>query len=209
MVGRSRTGCLGCLGRMLGILLLGVAGGSVLLVAIDFAFAPWSFQMGGAPHTLPVWHGESRMHASSGDYTLYLWIQPARGRRRSNYPLFAGTAWLCTPRGERYQLRLRAYMFEHPAATGTNGMEMRIEMYQRRWFWSFNGSGRPELTLRGRWQNPDFVANDGGTLSKAFLPDGRLYEGPAANQPRPRETVAATLHEVPWTAWFSDCRGVK
>lgn len=188
---------------------MGIIAGSAILVAIDWVFAPWSFYMGGSFHALPVWHGEARMHASSGDYTVYLWIQPWNGgKRMSNSPLFTGTAWLCTPRGERYRLRLTASMSEHPG-TDTNGKEMRIEMYQRRWFWSLTGNHRPELTFRGHWQNPDFVATDGGTLSRAFLPDGRLYDGGGSSQPRSRETVPVVFHEVPWTAWFSDCRAVK
>jgi hypothetical protein len=53
---------------------------------------------------------------------------------------------------------------------------------------------RPRLTLRGRWQNPDLVMNDGGTLSAAFLPDGRLYDGPPRNQPRAREPLPVVFH---------------
>jgi hypothetical protein len=208
--GRIRAGCLGCLGRLLGILLLGLVGGTVLVVAIDWVFTPWSFYFGGSFHVMPVWQGAARLHGPSGDYTLYLWISPTRGGRTYNLPAFNGWASLCTPRGERYPMRLRAYMFEHPG-TDTNGREMRVELSHRPWYWTLAGSGdyRPRLTLRGRWQNPDFVANDGGTLSIAFLPDGRLYEGPAKSRPRNPEAVPVIFHEVPWTTWFSDCRAVK
>jgi hypothetical protein len=132
-------------------------------------------------------------------------MSPTRGGRTFNYPSFAGTATLCTPRGERYSLRLRAYMLEHPG-TDTNGKEMRIELYRRPWYWSLTGlwDRRPSLTVRGRWQNPDFVANDAGTLSIAFLPDGRLYDGPTGRQPRARETVPIVIHEVPWV-WSPQC----
>jgi len=202
---RRRAGCLGCLGRLVWTLALGVAAGSAFVVAIAWIFAPWSFYLGGRFHALPLWSGSARAHTSSGDYTLYLWMSPTRGGRTFNYPTFYGTGVLCTPRAERYSLQLRAYMFEHPGRD-TNGKEMRIELYRRPWYWSWTGvwDHRPGLTLRGRWQNPDFVANDAGTLSIAFLPDGRLYDGPPARQPRARETVPVVIHEVPW-AWSPPC----
>lgn len=203
---RRRLGCVGCLGRLALILVLGLA----LVIGIDAVFAPWAFFLGGTFHILPVWQGTARLHAASGNYTLYLWMSPTRGGRTFNYPAFNGWASLCTPTGERYPLRLTASMFVHPGRD-TNGQEMRIDMYRRPWYWNFAGTWdrRPRLTLRGRWQNADFVANDGGTLSVAFLPDGRLYDGPARSQPRARETLPVVVHEVPWTTWFGDCRSAK
>jgi hypothetical protein len=206
---RHRAGCLGCLGRFAGILVLSVLVGCVFLVVIAWVFTPWAFYMGGSFHALPVWYGEARVHGPSGDYTVYLWMQPARpGQHMSNDARFSGTAWLCTPRGERYRLKLYASMFEHPG-TDTNGKEMRIDMFHRGAFWTLTGISRPELTFRGRWQNPVFVANDSGTLAKAFLPDGRLDDGTSKNRPRTKDIESAVFHEVPWTTWFSDCRGVK
>ena len=202
---RSRFGCFGCIGRLLGILAFGLVVGSVLVIAIDWVFAPWAFYLGGHSHVVPVWSGSARTHTTSGDYTLYLWMSPTRGGRTFNFPAFRGWAYLCTPRGERYSLRLTASMVEHPG-TNTNGKEMRITLYRRPWYWSLAGvwDRRPEVALRGRWQNPDLVMNDGGTLSVAFLPDGRLYDGPTRNQPRARETVPIVIHEAPWV-WSPGC----
>jgi hypothetical protein len=194
---RLRGGCLGCVGRLIGILALGIAVGSGLVIAINWIFTPWAFYLGGQFHVFPLWAGRARAHTASGDYTLYLWMSPTKSGRLSNYPTFRGWAYLCTPHGERFSLRLNAYMFEHPG-TDTNGMDMRVDMYRRRWFWSWSGDQRPRLTLRGKWQNPDLVTTDGGSLSVAFLPDGRLYDGPAGRQPRARETVPVVIHEVPW-----------
>ena len=201
----ARRGCLGCLGRLAGILAVGMVCGVALVVAIDWVFAPWAFYFGGRFHVLPVWTGSARAHTTSGDYTLYLWMSPTRGGRMYNFPAFNGSAYLCTPHGERYSLRLTASMFEHPG-TDTNGKEMRIVMYRRPWYWSFAGvwDRRPEITLRGRWQGADFVASDGGTLSAAFLPDGRLYDGPTRTQPRAREAVPVVIREAPW-AWSPSC----
>jgi len=62
------------------------------------------------------------------------------------------------------------------------------------------------LTFRGRWQNPNLVVDDGGTLTRAFLPDNTVYHGPSSRQPQPRETLSLTLHEIPWTSLLADCR---
>jgi len=99
-----------------------------------------------------------------------------------------------------------------PDHTGrdTDGKPMQIDLRQRQPFWSINGTtDRPRLTLRGKWQNPDLVTNDGGTLSLAFLPDGRLYDGPGRNLPHARETLPVVFHGLPWTTmtWGGDgCR---
>src|SRR5262252_3523587 len=109
---RVPGGCAGCLGRFVRIAVLGFVAGVALIVAIDWLFAPWAFYLGGTFHVLPVWQGTATIHASSGDYTLYLWMSPTRGGRTFNLPVFNGWAALCTPRGERFPLRLRANMFE-------------------------------------------------------------------------------------------------
>jgi hypothetical protein len=205
-VGRG-LGCLtGCLTRLVLILVVGVA----LIVAIDGLFAPWSFYLGGQMHLPPGWQGVGTMHTDTGDYVLYLWMMPQPNGRGSlyNFPYFRGWAYLCTPRGERFPLRLSASMHEHPG-TDTNGMAIDISMYWRPWHYSFSNEDRPRLSLRGRWQNPDLVMDDRGSLSRAFLPDGSVYLGPARNQPAAREMLPIVLHEAAWSGWFSDCRVAK
>jgi hypothetical protein len=198
-------GCLaGCLTRLVLVLVVGIA----LVVAIDAIFAPWSFFLGGKFHILPVWEGMGTLHAHSGDYVLSIWMAPAPAGRTFNLPHFRGYGYLCTPRGERYVLRLSADMQQHPGID-TNGLAMDIDMYQRRWNYSWTLEGRPRLALRGRWRNPDLVMDDRGSLSRAFLPDGTVYLGPVRNQPLARETLTIVLHQTPWSAWFEDCRAGK
>jgi hypothetical protein len=188
-------------------LVLGVVGGTLFIVAIDYVFAPWSFHLGGRAHLVPGWQGIGTLHGDAGDYVLYLWMTPEPNGRGSIYhlPYFRGWASLCTPRGERFPLRLSAGLSERPG-TDTNGMAMNITMYWRPWNYSFINDDRPRLTLRGRWQNPDLVMDDGGTLARAFLPDGTVYRGPTRNQPRTGKPVSIVLHEVPWSQWWPDCR---
>jgi hypothetical protein len=203
-----RLGCLtGCLTRFLLPLVLISAAGMVFIVATDYVFAPWSFYLGGQFHMVPGWQGIGTMHTDSGDYVLYVLMTPQPNGRgaRLYLPYFRGSAYLCTPRGERFPLRLSAGLGEHPGKD-TNGMTMSISMYWRPWNYTFTGEGRPRLSLRGRWQNPDLVMDDGGTLARAFLPDGTVYRGPARNQPRLGKPVPIVLHTVPWSRWWGDCR---
>jgi len=182
--------------------------GIALYAATIAIFAPWSYYLGGRFHIVPGWQGAGTMHTASGDYVLQLFISPQPGGRTFNLPYFGGSATLCTPRGERYTMRVSAGMSEHPG-TDTNGQHMGIDMYSRPWNYQLTNDGRPRLSFRGRWQNPNLVVDDGGTLSRAFLPDNTVYHGPPSRQPRARETVSLVLHEIPWTAWLADCRTVK
>ena len=180
----------------------------IVVVAIDWVFAPWSFYLGGTFRPVPLWQGRANIHAPSGDYVLYLWMSPTpSGSRIYNHPYFRGSAALCTPRGERYVLQLRASMFERPG-TDTNGKEMRVEVYRRPWNYSFTGTWdhRPELVLRGRWRNPDLVTSDGGTLAASFKPDGSLDDSARRRQASEHDQVPVVIHEVPWSTWFGDCR---
>jgi len=198
---RLRLGCLPSL-----VLIFAVA--ALLFLATDAVFAPWSYFLGGRLHPLPLWQGAGTMHTTSGDYALQFFLSPEPGGRTFNFPYFRGWGTLCSPRGERYSMRVSASMFEHPGLD-TNGQRMEITMYARPWNYQLSSSdGRPRLTFRGRWQNPNLVVDDGGTLSRAFLADNTVYHGPASRQPPARETVSLVLHETPW-AWLSDCRTLR
>jgi hypothetical protein len=200
---RRRVGCLGCLGRLVAVFVL-VAVVMGLTVAV---FAPWSFFLGGHFHLMPFWQGTGRLKASSGEYVLSFWIAPQPGGRTYNFPYFTGWARLCTPRGERYDLRVTGGMHEHPGID-TNGKEMHLEFYRRPWYYGFSGNWdrRPRLDLRGRWEKRGLVMSDGGSLSQAFLPNGTLYQGPPRNQPPVREKLQVVFHEMPLSPWLPGCR---
>ena len=85
MRARRRGGCLGCLGlgcvgRVLALLVLG----AILVLLIDAAFAPWAFFLGGTFHPLAFWQGWGRLHSSTGaDYALFVRMWPTPRSRSS------------------------------------------------------------------------------------------------------------------------------
>ena len=63
---RGRLGCVGCLGKLF-LYLVGFGMlGSLLVLAIDAVFMPWSFYMGGHFHPIPTWRGWGKLHSESG-----------------------------------------------------------------------------------------------------------------------------------------------
>ena len=200
---RSRFGCgLGCLTRTLLVCVL--AGAAVL--GAEWIFTPGVFYFGGTFHPLGQWQGTAHVKTSAGDFVLTVWLQPARGGHSGpHFPDFSGGGFLCSPTGDVFRLRAYAVI---PENTGrdTDGKPMRIDFHQRP-LWTFFSSSdpRPRLALRGRWRNPDLVMDDGGTLSRMFLPDGHLYDGPESRQPQARETVPVVFHESPWTFGAPAC----
>jgi hypothetical protein len=184
------------------ILVLGV----VLVVAIQAVFHPWGFYFGGHAHLLPVWQGKGTLYTAAGDYRLSMWFEPTSGGRVYNNPTVKGWGYLCTPRGERYPLQVYGGMHEH-TAIDSNGKDFALQLRPCPWYWQFTQPRLyPRLNLRGKWQNPDLVMNDEGTLAESFYPDGRLYEGTQAHQPAKGTPVEIVFHETSWSEWSRDCR---
>lgn len=201
---RGGFGCLGCLGKMLAYLIGLFVLGALFVLAIDAVFTPWSFYMGGRFHPVPMWRGWGKLHSASGrDCVLFVWFEPAPGRRRAAAgSVSAGVAhvlgWgeLCTPRGEHYSVRVSGYM-ERNMGASTDGKRMDMSVYRRPWYWSFAGKwdSRPGLEFHGAWHNPDLVLDDHGSLDRAFNSDGTLRSGPAPARTPGEPGVQLTLHE--------------
>jgi hypothetical protein len=194
---------------MILFLILGTLVGCVFVVAMERVFHPWSFYLGGHSHMVPIWQAAARVHTEAGDYTLTAWLWPARGGRTFNLPTVTGTGYLCTPRGERFYLRVRGGM---PEKTGidSNGKAMELRYFYRPPFAGFTGlyEQPPRLTLRGHWQNPELVMDDGGSLGAAFLPDGSLNKSPHSYyHADAKNKVSIVFHEVPtWQQWDDHCQ---
>ena len=213
----ARLGCLGCLGKLflylVGLLVLG----SLLLLALDAVFMPWSFYMGGRFHPIPMWRGWGQMHSASGrDYVLYVWFEPYHrsGRRgvsfSSSGPEVTGWGTLCTPRGESYAVRVAGYL-ERRMGSSTDGKRMEMRVYRRPWYYSFVGKwdDRPRLELHGAWHNPDLVLYDHGSLDRAFNADATLRP-PNSGVWKPGEQgVQVTLHEGSKSEFEAACQEIR
>ena len=69
---RGGCGCTGCLGQLVLFVLLGV----VIVSIVRALFAPWAFFLGGRFHPLAAWAGEGTLHARSGDFVLFVELEP-------------------------------------------------------------------------------------------------------------------------------------
>ena len=177
--------------------------GGVLVCVLDFILAPWNFYFGGHFHLLPGWTGTGWMHSASsgGDYYLFVRFNPTTpGYRKS--PL-QGTAYLCTPRGERFSLHFGGNM---PRNHGTDlrGVPISLGFYNWPIFGLFTSERRPSFSLYGTFGNSELIMDDRGSLARAFRPDGRLY-APRASVPWKQESTHITLKEDPSWVFIPTC----
>ena len=203
-VQRRSAGCgLGCLTRVIFILLLGCA----LIMAIDALFAPWSFFMGGRFHPIPYWQGWGRIHAPAGDYLLYVDMEPRTATRGAAHA--GGKGVLCTPRGETFNLTLGADFEKHMGAS-TDGKRVYMWLHKRPpYFFGSSGDDHPRFELHGAWHNPDMVLDDHGTLNREFLPDGRLYSADPHHQPGAHNPLQVTIQEGSRADFDAACRKAR
>lgn len=214
---RSRLGCLGCLVKgfiyLVGLLVLG----SVLVLAIDAVFNPWSFYMGGSFHPIPMWAGWGEIHPSSGhDYALYVWFGPYQyaGKRGAQHysgvPRVVGSGTLCTPRGERYDLHVTGNLEKHMGSS-TDGKHMTLYVYRQPWYFTWVGTWdrRPALEFHGVWHNPDLVLDDHGSLDRAFNPDATVRSGLGLAQKPGEQGAQLTLHEGSKSQFEAACRQIQ
>lgn len=194
----------GWLHLILILIVLGVVVGGFMAVSM-----PWAFFMGGRFHLIPMWQGWGRMHSSraGGDYLLYMWFSPKTGRSLGLTHV-TGYATLCTPRGEEFSLSVGGD-FEKGLRLDTNGKTARFYMDNNSVKSQFSGERQPYLELRGRWNNPDLVLDDHGSIARAFEPDARLYTGHSSSRPYMAEVVPVTLHEGGKSGFDKVCQAVK
>jgi hypothetical protein len=207
---RSPAGCLAsCLGRLVDIFLFG----SLVVLALYVVIAPWAFFLGGQFHPLAYWQGWGTMHGPSGDYAVFVRLFPNPRSRSGLYlsgPGVRGSGIVCTPRGERYHLRLSGGFTNKLGfrTTDTNGQPFGFTLTQPLNFLSTNYNTRLSFSLHGSWQNPNLVVDDRGTVSRAFNPDGTWIPGNQNKRP-PGVPVALTLHPGSGSDFDAACSGVK
>ena len=190
----------GCVVQVLGALVLGV----VVLAGVMAIVAPWGFFMGGHFHIIPQWTAWGQMHSRiAGDYALLVSFSPRTGKGLGPTHV-SGNAWLCTPRGEKFNLRL-AGDFQNPHGTDLQGKTAHLYANN---YSTFSGSTAPSLDFRGRWDNPDLVLDDGGSLNRAFDPGGVLVTNRHA-RPYQQEVTPLTLHEGSNADFKAACAALK
>jgi hypothetical protein len=200
---RKRSGCLGCLPRFL----LLIALGCVAFILITAVFAPWGFYLGGGFHILPYWQGWGTLQTTSGKYAIFVRFQPRpSGSRIMPGPSVGGAAYLCTPRGERFYMKLGGGM-RRGIGLSTDGEKISLYMSSRSSFWAnLNSDYRPRIELRGQWHNPNIVMDDHGSISRAFEPDGTVSSGHDAHRPYPGPIVPVTLVPGPYSDFEAACK---
>jgi hypothetical protein len=197
-----RKSGLGCFTQ----LVLVVVAVFVAIIGVNVVFAPWSFYMGGNFHVVPQWQGWGLLHSRiAGDYVLYVnfWPRPG-GRGSRGRPHVSGTGVLCTPRGEKYNMHVGAD-FDKASGKDLQGKSAHIYMSHRT---VFRSGSAPSLEFRGKWDNPDLVLDDHGSINRAFDPDGSLARN-THMRPYIQEVVPLTLHEGSHSDFDAACAALK
>jgi hypothetical protein len=199
---RSRLGCLGQL-LVLGLILVGVG----LLYAV---LTPWAFFMGGNFHPLGSWAGWGVMKSkTAGNYLLFVRISPAiRGHQMFPAWDVKGTGYLCTPKGERFTLKLGGDM---PRKFWVNSLGQPVHLWMDNWRVTLpiGAQRRPYIRIDGHWAPSEVIGDDHKSISGAFLPDGTLRPHgsyPSASQ---TELIPVTLHEGSYSSFEAACRASR
>jgi hypothetical protein len=197
---RPRKKGLGCLSSLVLLLLLGL----ILISAIDLAFEPWIYVVGGRVRLLPVWQGIGVVQAPSGPYRIYVWFSPApSGSRILPSTSIKGSGYVCTPQGQRYSLRVTG------GASGRiwkdmDGQMFHISAHHQPILWQFTRDWRPWLSFSGRWVGPDLVMSDDASIAHAFQPDGALKPDDGRWHPK-TGALPITLTEAGWWPGGANC----
>lgn len=190
---RPRKRGIGCLPGLLILLLLG----PLFVAAVDLAYAPWIYSVGGRTRFLPVWAGVGVAQTPSGPYTIHVWFSPSpSGSRILPSASISGSAYVCTPSGKRYSLRVTG------GANGRiwnnmNGHSFYLYASNRPFFGGLTGDRRPRLNFSGSWVGPNLEMDDEGTIAQAFLKDGTLSPDPGGAHIK-EKAVPITFTETSW-----------
>jgi hypothetical protein len=181
-------------------------GFALILVLLRIAMYPWAFFLGGHFHPLGFWRGWGRMHSkTAGDYLLYVEISPTTYRYGSSHAWdLTGSGHLCTPKGERFALRLNGDM---PRKFYIKSLGQPLQLGMDNWRGTMIvPETRPAFSLWGTWAEGEVRADDRKTLSQAFLPDGTLRPKGSYALPSQTEDIQVTLREGSYSEWEAACR---
>jgi len=206
---KPRTGCLGCLLKAIWAMFLALVFGVIVVMGLTALLFPWAFYLGGNFHITPYWQGWGKLRAKSGDYVLFIRIEPTtRGSHVYAHSDLKGVAYLCTPRGEHFTLTLGGSMRPY-LKLSTDGEPISLYMHYRPWYANFVTTDyRPSLNFRGNWRNPNLVMDDEGSVARAFAPNGSVFRGPGSNPSSP-EIVPLALTAGSYSDFKAACAAVR
>lgn len=171
----------------------------ILLGALYVVLFPWGFFLGGSFHPLPYWTGWGKMHSkAAGDYFLYVELWPSTRQLESVIPhtFVQGKAYLCTPKGEHFYLKLSGSMRPH-IYLSTLGEPIALNMYNWRAATIIGRQERPDITIEARWGQSQIAGNDKETLSQSFLSNGTVRpEGSYASLAKRGDTTYPARGQV-------------
>lgn len=179
----------------------------VLVAGVYVVLFPWGFFLGGNFHPLPYWTGWGEMHSSkAGSYFLYVEIWPSTRQLETIIPhtFVKGRANLCTPRGERFVLRLSGEMRPH-IYLNTVGEPIELDMNSWRASMPVGQQFRPNFSIWGRWGRGEITGDDREKLSQSFRPDGTLIPQGSYAVPSQAENIKFTLREGSFSQWQAAC----
>lgn len=170
----------GCLPRLLSLFVLAAGVG----IAAQLATNPWIFTLGGHARPWPVWQGEGTIAGPGGTYRIYLGFYPAIRRKAAvAVATVRGWGWVCAPAGQAYPVTVRGGT-EAPVGRDANAVAFDLYTDGDKALAGIVASGPPppRLDFTGRFEGPDLVMDDRGTLATAFLADGSLNPRPGPRQ---------------------------
>ncbi len=190
---RPRRRGIGCLP---GLLILAVLG-PLFVVTVDLIFAPWIYSVGGRSRLLPVWAGVGVAQTASGAYKIKIWFSPSpTGSRILPSTSVSGQAYVCTPSGKHYTLKLTGGASER-IWKDMDGHMFSFSAHRRPPFASTIADHRPRLNFSGRWDGPNLQMNDEGSITAAFLADGSVSSAAAGSRSK-QDAVPITFTETTW-----------
>lgn len=187
---------MGCLTGWLVLALVFLVG----LAVVETIMGPWILTVGGRQRLLPVWEGVGDAQGPGGTYRLYIWFVPApAGERIEPMAAVQGYSVLCTPRGERFNLKLYGWAPGHLWRKMDEGHAFYLQAFRRpRFALSTNSMvAPPRLQFAGHWRGADLVMDDQGSFRDAFNADGALNPNARA-VPLPTSAIPITFTEHYW-----------